>query len=620
MEGNTQVVIVGAGLAGCSAAIEAARAGASVLLLEKEARLGGNSAKATSGINGVRTPAQTTQEVGDSYENLKTDTLNSGGGLSNPLLVETLASKSTEAVNFLESFGVRLQALSQCGGHSFPRTHRIPPGDDGRPVPVGFVTMKTLTDHIEKNEGESITVEKQATVTRLLLEEQDGQPAVVGLEYTKEGCDTPIEVKADAVILASGGYGFDKSEGSLLAEFAPDKLSFATTNGPHAKGEGVRLGRDVGADLVDMDKVQIHPTGLVKPSDPCNPVKFLAPEAMRGCGGILLNSQGQRFCNELGRRDFVTEQILTHCSPFPNQEQTASDAMEEKEDLEKVGPVSAYLVMNEAVAKDFGAAVLGFYQKMTLVQKFEKASELANFIGCPEENITEALSTYTAAANGTASDPYSKTVFPVKDFTPSEVLYVAAVTPCIHYCMGGLRINSAAEVQCQGPSGEYRSIPGLFGAGEVTGGVHGSNRLAGNSLLECVVFGRIAGQRGARAKLDPDQQPLAPGSYTSLKLRNKQLVKDTFLFEFELPSPRQSLSVSQDQQISIRTETGGGKVQSCLIKPKISSPLKVGLIEFEVSLSDMEQTALLKYLAEEMPAGAFVEFSGPVDDEGGRGH
>lgn len=629
MSNETVVVVVGCGLAGACASIEAARAGAKVLLLEKEAKLGGNSAKATSGINGVSTSAQGSKGVDDVYGNLIEDTISSGGGKSNTNLVEILVKQSTDAVAFLESFGLRLQALSQCGGHSRPRTHRIPPGDGGKPVPVGFMTMKTLTDHIEQNESERITVVKEATVTRLITEEFDGVDGVVGVEYLKKGHDASIEVRAHAVILTTGGYGFAKGPDSLLAEFAPEKLEFATTNGPHASGEGVRLGRTIGADLVDMDQVQVHPTGLVKPSDPTNPVKFLAPEAMRGCGGILLNQHGRRFCNELGRRDFVTGEILSHCAPFhvlPPAPPGGGDAMDEKEQEESVtGPTSAYLVMNPTVSNDFGAAVLGFYGKMGLVQKATGAAGLAALIGCDEAAVTETLVAYTQAATGETEDAFGKTTFPAKDFAPDQEFNVAIVTPCIHYCMGGLRMNEGAEVLRPAGDGRYAAIPGLFGAGEVTGGVHGANRLAGNSLLECVVYGRIAGQRAAASNIDTALPPVCPDRYTPLKLRCKQLRGDRFGFTFELPCPRHTLArggpgepaVAQ-RKYSVRAELPGGKVVSGEVTPEEGEregpPREPGVLRFEVPADGGAEAAeLCNYLIQELPAGASVEFMGPLE-------
>jgi len=602
-ECKCKVIVVGAGLAGASAVIEAARAGASVLLIEKEERLGGNSAKATSGINGVCSAAQVAKGIDDSVHDLSNDTIKSGGGLSIPHLVELLSNHSIEAITFLEAFGLQLDVLSQCGGHSRPRTHRLPETPDGRPVPVGFTTMKTLCDYIEKEMSSQVVVEKGASVTRLLTTESNGQVTVVGVEYLKKGSDLPVEVLADAVVLTTGGFAFDKSPDSLMAEFAPHVMQFATTNGPHALGEGIKLARSVGANLVNMDKVQIHPTGLVKPADPCNPVKFLAPEAMRGCGGILLNSQGQRFCNELDTRDKVTEMILGNCAPYPVSEELLQEGGPES-------PKSAYMVMNDAVATDFGLGVLGFYAKMGLVQKFDNAAGLEAMLGCPDNTISETLNGYTSAANSGVADSFGKTVFPVKEFDPSQPLHVAVVTPCIHYCMGGAQINGGAEIQAMTPEGT-KSIKGLFGAGEVTGGVHGANRLAGNSLLECVVFGRIAGQRAACTKLHLSSPPLSAQSYTQLKLRSKRRKADSHILELELPSPYHSLELEPEDCISIRFTDESGQVVTLTVQPKVQDFLTTGVLHLEISDGDVQQSDNLRWMVENTPVSVFLEVSGP---------
>jgi succinate dehydrogenase/fumarate reductase flavoprotein subunit len=237
----------------------------------------------------------------------------------------------------------------------------------------------------------------------------------------------------------------------------------------------------IGAKAIDLDKVQVHPTSFVDPIDPTKKVNFLAPEALRGHGGILLNNQGARFSNELGPRDYVTEQIFQHCDTY-----------------KLTGLKVAYLLLDEQAANDFGFGALGFYMKKGLFTKVN-VDELAKLIGCVSQSIRETIDDYNKIAIGKNSDRYGKTVFPRK--IVGETFYVAIITPAIHYTMGGLKINSVSEVQYESID-EYgdsvlKPIVGLYAAGEVTGGVHGKNRLAGNSLLECVVFGRIAGKRAA---------------------------------------------------------------------------------------------------------------------------
>ncbi|RKP18852.1 FAD/NAD(P)-binding domain-containing protein, partial [Rozella allomycis CSF55] len=304
LENAAHVVVIGSGLAGLTSTIEAARNGAKVTLIEKEASIGGNSAKATSGINGSETKYQMDAGIKDSIEEFENDTLKSGGDFCDKSLVKVLASQSKSAIEWLSSFGLNLSVLSQCGGHSVKRTHREP-DVNGRPAPVGWDIISALRKHVENDLKDQVTVKVNTKLTDMVVE-NDRLAKIV----TVDSQGTAEEFEADSFVLTTGGFSADKSyNDSLLKEFAPNLLSLATTNGKWATGDGVKIARKIGVSLVDMDKVQVHPTGFVSLEDPENHQKFLAPEALRGHGGILVNSFGNRFCNELGLRDEVTGSI-----------------------------------------------------------------------------------------------------------------------------------------------------------------------------------------------------------------------------------------------------------------------------------------------------------------------
>lgn len=294
-----RVIVVGGGLAGFSAAIAAADVGAEVVLLEKESRTGGNSAKATSGINAWGTETQARAGAADEERLFERDTFRSGkGGMCNESLVRMLSTKSATAVEWLQQrFGLPLSVLVQLGGHSAKRTHKAPPDEQGRPVPIGYLIMKTLREAVEREYTGKISIQTQAKVTDLSVEcDGDGAKTVTGVRWINtegEGGQVEQEMKADAVVLCTGGFGFDQSEDGLLLKYRPDLKGVPTTNGPHAVGDGMRIGERLGAALVDMDKVQLHPTGFINPKDPTNNTKFLAPEAVRGSGAILVNSNGE---------------------------------------------------------------------------------------------------------------------------------------------------------------------------------------------------------------------------------------------------------------------------------------------------------------------------------------
>lgn len=471
-DGVSQVIVVGGGLAGLTATIDAVKHGASVTIIEKEGQLGGNSAKATSGINGAGTEAQKVKGIKDSVKLFIDDTIASGDGLSKPNLVNTLASNSAMAHEWLYNLGLNLTDVVQLGGHSEKRTHRFPPTADGKAVPVGFTILNTLKKHVENNLKDSVTVKTKCVFKELLLE--DG--VVVGLKYTDE--EGQVQSIQGTVVLTSGGYANDHTDQSLLDKHAPQLAKLPTTNGPWATGDIIKavVGQNIGVKTILMDKVQVHPTGFIEPKQPNFHTKFLAPEALRGCGAIMLNNQGNRFVNELGRRDYVTDAIFKGCKPYEGIEGN---------------PIVAAMLMSQDVIDKFGAAAAGFYKFKGLIQDVASLEGAANKLGVDPLVLHKTIDLYNEAAEK-GGDEFGKKVFPVT-FPEEERYYLAFITPSLHYCMGGLEISENAEVLNEGS----KPVLGLFAAGEVSGGVHGNNRLGGNSLLECVVFGRIAGQHAA---------------------------------------------------------------------------------------------------------------------------
>lgn len=463
-----QVVVIGSGLAGLSAAIEAYRAGAQVTIFEKEARIGGNSLCASSGINGVGTPAQEHDKIQDAVPYFVDDTIKSGGGYSQKELVQVLAEHSADAWRFLHEFGVDLSVVSKTGGHSRARTHCAQ--DKEEVVTIGTDIIRALVAFIEQHRDE-ITVLTRAYVTEFLRDERG---EISGVVYETNGAKK--EHKADAVVLATGGFCGQVTTGSLLAQYRPDLLKLSTTNGTCANGDGIYLAQTVGASLVDMEKIQIHPTGFVDPKNPLAVRKFLAPENLRAVGGILLTHEGRRFTNELGRRDYVTRDIFKYGFAYAKDVNNS--------------PVSVYMVLNERAAVMYQKRFIDFYVSYGLVHKVADVHELAAWIGAEYETVAATLQDYTRASSA-GFDQFGKKTFPVI-FSLYESLYVAAVTPCLHYCMGGVRFNEHAQAL-----GNHGVIKHLYAAGEVTGGLHGANRLCGNSLLECAVFGRIAGRNAA---------------------------------------------------------------------------------------------------------------------------
>jgi len=462
------LIIVGSGLAGLTSAFEANKlfnGQKKILVLEKMPKFGGNSAKATSGINMLDTPLQAKEGVKDSFDLFYKDTMKSGKNLSQPKLVSTVVNDSHYLFDFFtKEIGSDISKLGLLGGHSVPRTHRP------TKATIGYHLVDTV--HKKIKDIKSIKIIYNATVCELLTNEK--KTKITGIKYyLNENSKNVLTLSTKGVILASGGFGHDfDSEDSLLKEFVPDKMKFPTTNGKQTQGIGVKIARKIGIGLTDMTQVQIHPTGFVNLNDRYQKNKILAPELLRGVGGILINQKGQRFCNELGTRDYVSQKIIENC------EMAKSNTITQYE---------SFMLINQKAIDVYGGKV-DFYIQKGYLRKYENFKVFAEKMNISKyyDNLIQTLKEYNESADN-KKDKFGKKVFPQK-FDLNDYIYAGIITPSIHYCMGGVTMNSNAQlIKTDG-----KVMNGLFGAGEVTGGVHGGNRLGGNSLMECGVYGRRA--------------------------------------------------------------------------------------------------------------------------------
>jgi NAD(P)H-flavin reductase len=329
-------------------------------------------------------------------------------------------------------------------------------------------------------------------------------------------------------------------------------LGVPTTNGSFANGDGIRFGEAIGASLIDMDKVQLHPTAFIDPNDPGNHTKYLGPEALRGSGGILLDQQGRRFVNELDLRSVVSQKILDHCDPYKMPDGTTYRPW-------------SWCVLNDEAQEKFGRPMLNFYKdQVGLFEAVEGTKGLAELLGCDEQNIIQTLGDYASAMDQRFCAKTGKVVFPSRVSQTDSNFVVARITPCIHYCMGGLEISSCAEVMRisrAGAMGRRSKVKRLFAAGECTGGVHGGNRLGGNSLLECVVFGRIAGERAATIK-QKEKMLLNKGDWVPVQLREMRSTdvkygQNTAVYRFNLHSSLQHTGLEIGQFVAIKSTLDG---------------------------------------------------------------
>ena len=490
---DVDVVIVGAGGAGMTSALTAAEKGAKVIIVESQAGVGGNSVRATGGMNAGDTPYQDKAEFAqaagvektlagidayadnetittlaatvkvqweayqaapegyfDTVELMQLDTMIGGKGINDPELVKVLAENSAEGVEWLRNYNINLENTGAFGGASVNRIHW--PKVDGKKTNVGSYMIPLLEEACKANEN--ITILFETTANEIVM--VDG--AAKGIKATGKTGNT-VTVNADAVILAAGGFGANLD---MVASYQPSLKGFMTTNAAGLQGQGIAMAQAVGAAVVDMDQIQIHPTVQADTA-------ALITEGLRGDGAILVNAEGKRFIDEVGTRDVVSAAEIAQTGSY------------------------SWLIVDDAMLQ--ASATIQGYVKKGFVFSGATYEELAAQIGVPAEEFAATMNAwngYVAAKN----DPdFGRVSF--ANPLDTAPYYAIKVTAGIHHTMGGVKINTSTQVLTE--AGE--AIPGLYAAGEVTGGVHGANRLGGNAVSDFVVFGRIAGEQAATLAL-----------------------------------------------------------------------------------------------------------------------
>ena len=484
---EADVVVVGAGGAGMTAAITAAAEGKSVVILESQSMVGGNSVRATGGMNAGKTVYQDENEFGesagvektlktaaekyadnetitalaktvseqwaayqanptgyfDSVELMELDTMIGGKGINDPELVETLCANSADAIDWLDEHGITLHNVSSFGGASVKRIHR-PVNAEGKTVSVGSYMIPLLQENCEKA---GVKMMLDTTATEILT---DANGAAVGVKATGASGET-VTVNAKAVVLATGGFGANLD---MVVKYKPELKGFMTTNAPGIQGQGIEMAQAIGAATVDMDQIQIHPTVEANTA-------ALITEGLRGDGAVLINEEGQRFIDEVGTRDVVSAAEIAQTGSY------------------------SWLVVDQAMV-DASSVIQGYIKKGYTVTG-ETYEELGKAMGVDAAAFAETMEKWNGYVEAKNDPDFGRTSF--ANPLNTAPYYAVKVTAGVHHTMGGLKINANTEVLNE--KGEV--IPGLFAAGEVTGGVHGANRLGGNAVADFTVFGRIAG-------------------------------------------------------------------------------------------------------------------------------
>ena len=434
---STDIVIVGAGGAGMTAAINAAQAGKDVILLEKMPYAGGNTTKATGGMNAAETHYQAEQGIEDSVEQFVEDTMEGGHNINDRALVETMAENSAEGIDWLDSIGAPLPKVSFSGGATNARIHAP---EDGSGVGAYLVTAL-----LKKVNDLDINVMYNTTATELIS--SDG--TVTGVKA--ESNDTNYTINAKAVILATGGFGNNED---MIVKYRKDLKGTVTTSAPGITGDGIVMAEDVGAGLVDIEQIQLHPTVEQKTS-------MLITESVRGDGAILVNQDGKRFTDELLTRDVVSAA-----------------------ELEQPGSY-AYIIFDQRLRE--GLKATEKYISTGITVQGDTIEDLAEKIDVDPKTLAETLNNWNKYVADKNDPDFGRTTGMEKDLSQAPY-YAIKIAPGIHHTMGGVHINTSAEVI----DTDDQVIPGLFAAGEVVGGVHGGNRIGGNAVADIVVFGKIA--------------------------------------------------------------------------------------------------------------------------------
>lgn len=488
---EADVVIVGAGGAGMTAAMTASDAGKSVIILESQAMVGGNSVRSTGGMNAAKTVYQDENEFGegagvekmlksaadnyadnefitslaatvaqqwadyqanpvgyfDSVELMELDTMVGGKGINNPELVKTLVEGTAPAIDWLDENGMSLHNVAAFGGASVKRIHR-PVNEEGKVVSVGAYLVPLMEKACQDRGVEFIL----NTTADTILTDESGK--AVGVSGTDKDGNT-VTVNAKAVVLATGGFGANLD---MVASYKPDLKGFMTTNAPGIQGQGIAMATAIGAATVDMDQIQIHPTVEANTA-------ALITEGLRGDGAILVNANGERFTDEVSTRDKVSAAEIAQPGSF------------------------SWLIVDQAMA-DASNVIQGYITK-GYTKQGATYEELAKEIEVDPATFAATMEKWNGCVEAKTDADFGRTSF--ANPLNTAPYYAIKVSAGVHHTMGGVVINSSTEVLKEDGS----VIPGLFAAGEVTGGVHGANRLGGTAVADFVVFGRIAGASAA---------------------------------------------------------------------------------------------------------------------------
>lgn len=452
IEKTSDVIVIGGGGAGLAAATEAIENGAKVIIIDKNEYIGGNTARAGGTLNAPDPERQSAIGVEDSVELFFENTMAAGDYKSDESLVQVLAENALAARQWLSDHGAQwTEKVYQTIGGLWPRSM-----DEKNKVAYNAF-IEPLVKTVENKGGEVIV---NCKATELIVENN----TVIGVKAIDTKNDQEYIFNANnGVIITTGGYSANED---MVMEY--NGISgLPTSNAPSSTGDGIVLANAIGADLEGMEDIQIHPHG--------NPTTGGLQSHFAGVikNSIYVNQEGNRFVEESGRRDVISNATI-----------------------EQTGQVMYSIYDSQG----------GFYEGVTelkdldnllakgYIYKADTLEDLANQVGIDVEGLSATVERYNELVRSGKDTDFEKDELDLEIGTAPY--YCVPLSPTVHHTMGGIKINTDAEVI----NTDGNVINGLYAAGEVTGGIHGSNRIGGNALTDCVVFGRIAGANAANNK------------------------------------------------------------------------------------------------------------------------
>lgn len=462
---KTQVVIIGGG-AGLAAAVSALQNGANVVIVEKMGYLGGSTNVCGGAFNASNTPFQRAMGIKDSPQRHFEDTMKGGHMTNNPALVHYLTDHATETLEWMEKMGTKINPkVGAATGALFQRSHY--------PLPAGGNTyVVTLENQLPKF-GDKVKVLLNTKAEQLIV--KDGR--VVGVKAINK--KRPVTVMAtNGVIISTGGFGANvkfrqKVNTGIWKEAILDERIGCSNISVAAQGEGLPLAEKAGAELIGLADIQIHPNGTPGTG-------LMLDIKTSGRNRLFINDNGDRFVNEGAARDVLSKAVFKQ----PHQEYWF------------VQNVLRY--PNEMGIDPLSGRTMHDMLEQGNVKKAANLEELAKIMNVPLDHLKVSIEEYNQVALHEV--PQDKFGFKANHTDDRPMVdgpwYVAKKVPTIHHTMGGIRIDTGAHALTK----DGKVIKGLYAAGEVTGGIHGENRLGSNAVADCMVFGRTAGRNAAEMK------------------------------------------------------------------------------------------------------------------------